>query len=235
MSPRLSFALLWALMLHLSLVLFLVAAPDPHPQGANGEGAGVELRLGAVAAEPIETLPEPRPQPPPREAAPEPEEPIPAPPESAPIAVEQSAPAAPLVPKVPVEAPRLEPPRSQPALRPEPKPAPEPPRRPPSEAQAVPPAQPQARAPGGNGGDRYLAQLRSHLARYRPAYTAHYGVAQLRFRIAANGAVSGVRVVESDGDEALAAEALALILRAEPMPVPPNGRPLELVVPIEFR
>ena len=48
-------------------------------------------------------------------------------------------------------------------------------------------------------------------------------------------AVSGVRVVESDGDEALAAEALALILRAEPMPVPPNGRPLELVVPIEFR
>ena len=77
--------------------------------------------------------------------------------------------------------------------------------------------------------------MRAHLARYRPAYTAHYGVAQVRFRIAADGAVSAVRVVESEADEALAAEALALILRAGPMPAPPNGRPLELVVPIEFR
>lgn len=228
MNPRLSFALLWALMLHLSLVLFLVAAPDPQPQGAAGQGAGVELRLGTVAPAPV-------PEPPTREPARDRETPQPAKPESTPVAVVPPVAERPL-PKTVVEArsppePPPEPPRPQPRAEPLAATAPPEPR-----TQIVaPPAQAQARAPGGSGGDRYLARLRSHLARYRPAYTVHYGVAQVRFRIATNGAVSAVRVVESDGEEALAAEALALILRAEPMPVPPNGRPLELVVPIEFR
>ncbi|MDT0496101.1 TonB family protein [Algiphilus sp. W345] len=235
MSPRLSFALLWALMLHLSLVLFLVAAPDPRPQGAEGQGAGVELQLGEVAPASAEAPPTPVPEPPSREPVRDPETPQPVKSEPtpvpvAPLAVEQSK------PKTVVEAPSRPKPKPevpQPQPRAEPVPATAAIKPPPQ--TVAPPTQAPSRAPGGNGGDRYLAQLRSHLAGYRPAYTAHYGVAQVRFRIAASGAVSGVRVVESDGGEALAGEALALILRAAPMPVPPNGRPLELVVPIEFR
>lgn len=201
MNPRLSFALLWALMLHLSVLLFLIAVPLPKPQGAPGQGAGLELRLGSVAVE-------------------------------APVL----QPAASAVAEtVRAEAVQLRP------LQPMPNPPPPEPEAAASEPQPSRPAvqaakpKPVAQSPGGRGGDRYLAALRAHLARYRPAYTVARGVATVRFRIAADGSVSRVQLLSANGGQELEAEALALVLRAEPMPRPPGGQAIELAVPLEFR
>ncbi|MDB5972969.1 MAG: hypothetical protein JWQ90_5419 [Hydrocarboniphaga sp.] len=88
------------------------------------------------------------------------------------------------------------------------------------------------RAGGGSGG--YMAQVRAQLSRHRRSLpgvltSAHSEVA---FSIAADGGVSDVTLVESSGIAVLDAEATALVLRASPLPPPPDGKPRRLSVPV---
>jgi protein TonB len=65
----------------------------------------------------------------------------------------------------------------------------------------------------------------------------HQGVAYLRFAMDRQGKVLSASIEKSSGYDALDAEALALVHRAEPFPPPPPdvpGDPVGLVVPIEF-
>jgi periplasmic protein TonB len=69
-------------------------------------------------------------------------------------------------------------------------------------------------------------------------YRHQQGVAYLRFTMDRKGNVLSARVEKSSGVASLDEETLALIHRAEPLPVPPPdvaGDPIELVVPVEFR
>lgn len=87
---------------------------------------------------------------------------------------------------------------------------------------------------GGGGSDTYFVRLRAHLARFRreiPGPSAS-GRAEVRFTVRPDGRVAGARLERSSGFDALDAEALALFDRAQPLPRPPGGEPLELVVPI---
>ena len=88
------------------------------------------------------------------------------------------------------------------------------------------------RAGGGSGG--YMAQVRAQLSRHRRSLpgvltTAHSEVA---FSIDADGGVSDVKLIESSGIAALDQEATALVLRASPLPPPPDGKPRRLSVPV---
>lgn len=90
---------------------------------------------------------------------------------------------------------------------------------------------------GGGGQDRYYARLRAHLQRHRRALLATgdaRGTAVVTFRVAADGTVSGLGLQRSAGDAALDSEALDLLRRAAPLPAPPQGRGLQLSVPIVF-
>ncbi|HVT37356.1 MAG TPA: energy transducer TonB [Nevskiaceae bacterium] len=105
-------------------------------------------------------------------------------------------------------------------------------------ASATPPPAHAAPAGGGGGSGGYLARLRAHLYRYRsepPAGISARGVAQVRFTVAADGSASGVDVAESSGSRELDLQAVALVLRASPLPAPPDGLAQTLVVPVEFR
>lgn len=90
---------------------------------------------------------------------------------------------------------------------------------------------------GGGGQDSYYARLRVHLQRHRRpllATGAARGTAVVTFRVGGNGAVSGLRLQRSAGNAALDAQALDLLRRAAPLPAPPQGRGLQLSVPIVF-
>lgn len=87
---------------------------------------------------------------------------------------------------------------------------------------------------GGGGVDRYFARLRAHLQAFRrelPRATGS-GQAEVRFTVSAEGRVLAMSLLGSSGSPELDAEALDLIRRAEPLPRPPEGRSLELAVPI---
>ena len=60
-------------------------------------------------------------------------------------------------------------------------------------------------------------------------------MAQVRFRIDAQGHVLGVALARSSGFPELDAEVLAMVRRASPVPAPPPGAPLDLTVPVQFR
>ena len=90
---------------------------------------------------------------------------------------------------------------------------------------------------GGGGQDSYYARLRVHLQRHRRALLATAGArgtSVVTFRVSADGVVSGLRLERSAGNAALDAEALDLLRRAAPLPAPPQGRGLQLSVPIVF-
>lgn len=80
--------------------------------------------------------------------------------------------------------------------------------------------------------------LMSHLNRYKrfpPGGGA--GTALVAFSIDRAGAVTSSRLVRSSGDSALDAEAVGLVRRASPVPVPPpsvGGNPISLTVPVRF-
>jgi protein TonB len=71
---------------------------------------------------------------------------------------------------------------------------------------------------------RLFAQFESH-KRYPPQARGKFGEARLAFSIDRQGHVLTSRIVRSSGSEALDAEALALVKRAEPLPPPPAGIP----------
>lgn len=86
----------------------------------------------------------------------------------------------------------------------------------------------------GGGSGAYIAQVRAQLSRNRRSLpgilsTAHSEVA---FTIAADGAVSNVKLVTSSGIAELDREATAMVLRAAPFPPPPGRRTRRLSVPV---
>ena len=81
-----------------------------------------------------------------------------------------------------------------------------------------------------------VAQLERH-KRYPPQAQGKVGEARLAFRIDRSGHVLTSRIVRSSGSDALDQEALALVKRAAPLPLPPAGIPddqLSFVVPIRY-
>lgn len=127
-----------------------------------------------------------------------------------------------------------------------PAPAPEPPPADAAAAPAEPPVAPvkmvspsasrmQLLAGGHRDGDRYLARVRAHLARFRqelPPAIRSRGTVAVRFRLSATGIVTQARIDQSSGDAALDAEALQLLARASPLPS--RDTDTELIVPVEF-
>jgi protein TonB len=81
-----------------------------------------------------------------------------------------------------------------------------------------------------------IAQLERH-KRYPPQARGRLGEARLAFSIDRQGRVVTSRIVQSSGSDALDAEALALVKRAQPLPPPPAGladNQLSFVVPIRY-
>lgn len=87
--------------------------------------------------------------------------------------------------------------------------------------------------------DRLLGHLQRY-KRYPRAAQARgrQGVPYIRFTMNREGQVLASALERGSGHEALDAEALALVVRAQPLPTFPEelaGDTLEIVVPIEFR
>ncbi|WP_019903454.1 TonB family protein [Methylobacterium sp. 77] len=61
------------------------------------------------------------------------------------------------------------------------------------------------------------------------------GVAVVSVTFGANGGASGARLVRSSGNASLDAEAVAVMYRAAPYPIPPGGKTTVLMVPLNFR
>ncbi len=90
-------------------------------------------------------------------------------------------------------------------------------------------------------GSNYRARLLAHIQPFRRYPTqaeavAAHGVTQLIFRVDQDGNVMGVWIKSSSGFEALDNEAMATVLRAQPMPHVPAGLPSPLTVqlPVSF-
>ena len=106
--------------------------------------------------------------------------------------------------------------------------------------QPAPAPKGQTEKPGGGygGGNSYFGVVRAYLNAHKSALSGDFaarGVAEVRFDVDADGAASTVQLARSSGIKALDLEALALVLRASPLPPPPRRKALRLVVPIEFR
>lgn len=88
----------------------------------------------------------------------------------------------------------------------------------------------------GGGADRYFARLRQHLYRFRRELSGELRAARatIGFTVSPRGALLDLRLVESSGVAELDAEALDLMRRAVPLPSPPDGAAVQLVVPIEI-
>jgi protein TonB len=112
--------------------------------------------------------------------------------------------------------------------------------------QSIAPAAPTppAAAPNGTGEgrDSFLGRLLAQLNRFkqypRTARKAGIeGVVMLHFMMDAQGKVISYEIAKSSGRPILDSEALALILRAQPLPALPADYPtrtLDAIVPIEF-
>lgn len=113
----------------------------------------------------------------------------------------------------------------------------------PPAAKPMPPATRAApQTATGEGRDAFFARLLARLNRYKQyphvARQARIqGVVQLHFVMDAQGKVLSFEIAKSSGRPVLDAEALALIQRAQPLPLLPADFPtptLDAVVPIEF-
>ena len=88
--------------------------------------------------------------------------------------------------------------------------------------------------------DLYRLQLEAHLARHRryPSEAQRrrqQGAAEISFVIAADGSVAAVSLLTSSRHRALDREAIDLIHRCAPFPVPPSApAPLQISLPILF-
>ena len=110
--------------------------------------------------------------------------------------------------------------------------------RPPERADLTPPP---ARAESPVDAD-WQRQVVAHLARqqrYPPAAlrAGAEGTARVHFRVNRKGRVLFAKLAYSSGNEALDAEALQAVLRAQPLPRMPAGTtaPVDLVLPMTFR
>lgn len=91
---------------------------------------------------------------------------------------------------------------------------------------------------GGSNSNSYLARVRVHLDAHKHGeaeVATVRGTVVVRFRVLGSGAVEAVRLAQGSGDAVLDRAALALVLRAAPLPAPPDGAARVLTVPIEYR
>jgi TonB family protein len=92
-----------------------------------------------------------------------------------------------------------------------------------------------AQASGGGGRGGYLAKVRARIEQQRRSLSVSArGTAQVAFTVAVDGSVSELMLERSAGDAVLDQEALALVQRAAPMPLPPQRNALRLSVPVLF-
>lgn len=101
---------------------------------------------------------------------------------------------------------------------------------------------PAASADTAKQASQWQALVLAHLHRYRrypfAAQRAHVeGTADLRFRVDRRGRVLAVGIERSSGSAALDEEATAVVVRAAPLPPPPEiaGETVEVVLPMQFR
>jgi protein TonB len=82
---------------------------------------------------------------------------------------------------------------------------------------------------------RLLTQLERYKRYPREARMRNQeGVVAVRFRLDESGHVLAASIARSSGFPALDDEVLQLLRRAEPLPPPPGGEPIEIVAPIRF-
>jgi protein TonB len=211
--------------------------------------------------------PQPEVAPPPEPVAeplplPEPEIPIPEAPvvEKAEVALPPPPPKKP-EPRPEPEKPKPIKPEPPKKVEPRPEPPPKPPAKPDPQATPATEAPPAAAPPGTTAptATNQAAQVRdgaaaqqqrvtwqgaliAHLERFKRYPRAaqirrQEGAPLVAFSMDRNGHILSARLHTSSGYRMLDKEALDLITRAEPLPIPPDsvkGDPLSLVVPIEF-
>lgn len=210
--PRTAVSLYVALALH-ALVL-LAMALHPPSQDSSGAGQGLSVRgasLSVAQRRWVTGVPAESPRPSPAQPAstqPEPSRPIASTDGARRLARERASPG----PTHPLP-PAIAEPRSQ-----------------------APAVAPQAAAAGGGGRDLYFARLRAHLAGFRRELRAGLPAARSHVRVAVtrDGWIEDLVLVTSSGIPELDAEALDLVRRAAPLPAPPGGRAVRLIVPVEI-
>ncbi|RAI44529.1 energy transducer TonB family protein [Rhodoplanes roseus] len=203
------------------VVTIELAAVSAAPETAASDLAPGPTTEPEHEAPPVETPPPPEPT---EDAIKDPEPPPPVEPRvTLPAAVDTPP------PPPPDEAP-VEPPPVATAPPSAAAPAPRPATAAPGAVPQVPPAT------MARWQTRLLAQLHRH-KRYPAAARGRTGIARVAFTIDRDGRVLHRSIATSSGSEALDAEALALLDRASPLPVPPtelSGTALSFVVPIRF-
>lgn len=206
-GARAVIALYVALALHALAGLVLLLLPGP--QGGMGEGAGLGIGLRLEGSDGVFAPPAPSPRPEPATRA------------TVRRATAANAPrrARPPTHAGPDESSAIgEPAAVDPAQSAE------------SQSQAAP-----ARG-GGGGTDRYFERLRQHLYRFRRELPGELRAARatIGFTVSPRGELLDLRLVQSSGVSELDAEALDLMRRAVPLPGPPDGAAVQLVVPVEI-
>ena len=238
MTPRpfrqLVIALPLALLLHAAAALILVWGPPA--SGAQGSGlGGIEVSLGPSGGSPGEAA-ELEPEPP---KLPEPEPAVarPRPKPEAPVRVPLEVPEAPQVtgePALVVETPGLEP--APPVVLGD---------LGPSGLDHGPDAGSADDARGGGvpgASADYVSYVLAWLQKHKQYPLAarrrrQEGTALIYFEMDREGHVLQARLERSSGHHRLDDEALALLARADPLPVPPDdieGERIKLLVPVEF-
>lgn len=190
----------------------------------------------------VELLPPPKPEPPPPPPKPEPEKPKPVPkklPPPKPLPVIQ--PKAELPPP-PVRAVEPPPPAVIAAAPKESDPpptftAPPPPPEPPPPKPSTPP--PDLDALRSNYGSLLSREFAKHKQYPRVALLRGWqGTVKIELQIDAAGNVTSTSIAESSSYEALDKQALEMVRKASPLPLPPDslrGRDFTIVVPVVFK
>jgi protein TonB len=198
-----------------ALPTFVEPSPVPVPPPAAEEPAPPSIPAPSPAAADLPPSERPTPQPP-LIAAPAPAR--------TPSPLQQAA-------KPRVEAPRNVPPRALPQAA-----------QAPSKPSKAAPIAPQALSASRAGGDlaeyqRAVAARLSAVKHYPESARdrAPHGVAVVRFSIDASGQATAVSIVQSAGDTALDADALATVRRASPFGPPPAGVPRVFSAPLSYR
>jgi protein TonB len=225
-------AVVAALVLHAGVAAAFLSWPAAAPPPAPPSGA-MMVELAPLAAPPA----------PPSAEPPSEQRAITQPPE--PERTVLPAPKPPLVRKVAASLPAQAPPKPVAAERPEHV----------VEHDAAPPSTPAppaptvtAPAPGiasvaaGHAVPSWQGSLRAHLERHKrypgvAQFRRQQGVSTIRFVIDRTGRVLTARLERASGHTSLDEESLALLDRAQPLPLPPDeipGERIELVVPVQF-